>query len=360
MSLSLLKIWTFPDEVAIASLNQLLEAGYKVNTSSKIINIKIISALTGNRYPFFDDITNEIISDNFFLKRLEKAEIDGLPHDSILVRAIQESDNNDLKRILILQEKARIEEESKRQTLLENTYDEKLEDICQMNQHDGSNFYFNDPITGEKKLLEANKIFQYKDKCFDIDTIYKYVNEGGIINLDADYVKRFFNRFGVVDFNGLQLTTESLKKKTYHSDVRTLRLDNNNITSLRDTNLPKSITTLSVNNNPLKGGYFLNVEIPGLLFLSMKDCGFDKIDCEYLPQSLNILEISNNTKLTELHSLKNMRNLRKLDIRNTGIKKIDWTKFVTSDPKKKLIIYCDRNINFKKTKPDWIEVHNSD
>lgn len=350
MSLSLIEIWNFSKDTADASLKQLTDAGYQIKTKSENVYIQIISALTSYRHSFFDDINNEIVADNFFLRMLEDAEKDGLSHFDILIRGLQRSDNGDLKRVLKLQEKV------KRTTLLENTYESKPEEICTMDSNDGSNFYFTNPKTGKKELLKAHHLFQYQNHCFDIDTIFKYVNEGGKIKLDSDYVKRFFNRFGVVDFSGTKLTTEGLRKKTYHEGVRTLNLNNNNITSLRDTHIPKTVTMLTVDNNPLRGNYFLNEETPNLMFLSMKDCGLDKIDFEYLPQSLTVLELNNNPKLTNLHSLRILRNLRKLDIRKTGIKKIDWSKFVTLNPDKQLTVYCDSDVQFKKNKPDWITV----
>lgn len=358
MSLSLIKIWTFPIEVAEASLQQLVDKNYKIKTTSENSYIQIVSALTGQRHDFLDEMNNEIIADNFFLRRLEKAEQDGLSHDDILIRAIQESDNGDLKRIIKLQEKARLEEEdSKRLTLLENTYNEKIEDICPTNPHDSSGFYSTDPKTGEKYLLKAHHIFQYKEHCFDIDTIYRYVSDGGIIHLDADYVKRFFNKHGVVDFSGMKLTNESLKKKTYHEGVRTLKLDNNSITSLSNAHIPKTVTFLSVNNNPLKGGYHLKDETPNLSFLSMKDCDLVKVDFSYLPNSLTVVELNNNNQLIDIHMMKNMTNLRKLDIRNTGIKEINWDRFGKFDSREKLVLFCDEKIRFKHNRPDWIEVH---
>lgn len=357
MSLSILKIWNFSEDVAKASLKQLLDAGFVIKTDSNNTYIQIFSALTGQRHTFLDELNNDIISDKFFLNCLEKAEADGLSQDDILIRAIQESDNKDLKRIMEHHAKAKQEEiESKRKSLLEDTYNDDPKDICTLDLHDESNFYFIDPVSGEKKLLEAHHLFHYREHCYDIDTIYRYINAGGNVHLDADYIKKFFNKNGSIDLSGMKLTSEELKKKTFHQNVHVMYLDNNNLTTLRDTHLPKTLTTLSVNNNPLKGGYFLNVETPKLLILSMRECGFDKIDCEYLPQSLNILDVSNNKKLTELHSLKNMRNLRKLDIRNTNIKKLDWSKFMTIDPKKKLIVMCDNDVTFKKVKPDWIDL----
>lgn len=360
MSLSLLKIWSFPLDVAIASLKQLTDSGFKIRTNSESIHIQIISALTGTHHDFLPDLDNEIIADDLFLKLLEKAEHNDLNHDDIFIKAIQESDNTDLKRILYEQEKIKREakeaEYAKRQTLLENTYNEKPDDICPLDAHDESNFYFTDPTTGEKVLLKAHHLFQYRQHCFDIDTIFRYINEGGHVPLEPDYIRRFFDKNGAIDMSDLGLTSEVLSRKVYHSDVRVMYLNNNNITTLRDSHLPSTLNILSINNNPLKGGYFLNSVTPKLTMLSMKDCNLDKVDCSYLPQSLKILNLSNNSNLTSLHSLSNMRNLQRLDIRNTGIKTIDWSKFHTLDPKKTMILMCDEGIHFKKSKPDWIIV----
>lgn len=361
MSISLVQIWSLSEEVAKDSLKQLLDRGYTVKTSSENIYIQIVSALTGTNHQILTKLNNELISDTFFLHCLEKAEEEGLNKDDILVKAVQDAKNSDLKRIVLHQEKIKNELKEKEQvSLLENTYDVDLEETCPFNENDKSRFYFNDPKTGESKLLNAHHIFQYKQHCYDIDTVFHFINEGGNVPLDSDYIRRFFNKNGSIDMSGIGLTSNQLRMKVYHSGVRVMYLDNNSIDSLIDTHLPETLEILSVNNNPLKGSYFLNKETPKLLILSMQDCNFDKIDCQYLPQSLKILNVSNNKNLVGLYSLSNMRNLKRLDVRNTNIKKIDWSHFKTVDPKKKMVVLCDRDVNFKKVKPDWIELRYED
>lgn len=362
MELSLLKIWNFTEELANASLNQLLKAGYNVNTMSQDIHIKIISALTGYEHDFFNELNNEIIADDSFLKSLENAEEEGMSHDDIFIKAIQESHNSNLKRIAKLQEKAKLaEEEANRKTLLEDTYDEKLEDICKMNYHDDSNFYFDDPYTGEKILLKPHHIFQYRDYCMDIDTVYRYILAGGSVSLEDDYISKIFAKSGNVDYSNKGLTNEMLKRKTYHENIRLLNFNGNKIDSLQGVHLPESIVMLFIDKNPLKECELLGFNLPNLVLLSMQKCELENINFEYLPKSLLTLNLSGNKSLNSLQSLKNIGMLKNLDIRDTGITKIDWSKFNNKHIKEggTLKIYCDDNVKFTKTKPDWIELANT-
>ena len=175
--------------------------------------------------------------------------------------------------------------------------------------------------------------------------------------MNADYIKVFFTRKGKVDLSNSDLTPSKLRNLEYNRDTRVLYLTGNYITSLRDTNLPRNLLYLNIDNNPLRGGYFLKNETPNLLFLSIRNCDLDKVDFEYLPSLINI-DLRDNKNLTSLYSLGKMKILRRLDIRNTGIVTLDWSKFVSIDPTKKLKLYCDSGVEFVGIQPSWIIVKN--
>lgn len=359
MSISLFKIWSFNSEEIDSSILKFENAGYTINTVSENKYVRFISMLIGYKFDFFSNITNQIISDRKFLVNLEQGVIDNLEHIDLLVNALYKSNNDDMARIDKEQKRNSQEyDEIINRTLLEKTRDKEPEDICPMNPHDESNFYFTDPITKQREVLKANHLFHYKNRCYDIDSVFRYINVGGHVPLSEDYIRRFFKANGSIDLSNMSYTYGDLRNNVYHENVRVLHLDNNAIDNLNGTNLPKTLEILSVDNNPIGGNYFLIEETPILKILSMKNCNLTVLDCQHLPQSLQILDVSNNHELTSLHSLSNMRNLRKLDIRGTNITKLDWSKFKTIDATKKLTIFCDPSVEFKKTKPEWIVVMN--
>lgn len=359
--ISFIKLWSSDPETIEHSFKFLITNGREVKTLSTNTYIKVISCLVGIKNSFLSKLENAMVADTFFLRKLEEAEQSGLVHDDILIKAIQESDNREMNRVTELQMEAKQKQKENHPhvepvSLLENTYDEDLAEMCPINPHDSNNFYTTNPKTGKKELLKPHHIFQYRGKCYDIDTVFHYVNEGGQINLDADYIKDFFNKNGKVDFSDSNLTTTSLKKKTYHENTKTLILSGNSITTTLGVHFPETTLYLNLDNNPLGNNYSLKDETPNLLFLSIRNCGLDEINFNRLPESLTILDLRDNKDMKGMFSLSKLKNIKRLDIRNTGIRKLDWSKFKTPSDVKKLVIICDRNIEFKKTKPEWIEV----
>ena len=360
-NISLFTIWSLNELDANLSLKQLIIKGYTINTKSTNVYIKIMSCLNKNSNIFHLDIEKQIISDPKFIEILE-TNLEGESHNDLLIRAIYETGKNyDMFRIKKLQkETAEREIAEKRKNaglLLENTYDSNIDNICPLNVHDESSFYTINPKTGKRELLKEHHIFQYKGQCYNIDSIFRYIIEGGHINLDSHYIKRIFNKEGKIDYSNQGLTSEILKNKTYHKDIKVIDISNNVIDNLNGVHFPKTVNMLIIDNNPLGNNYFIDDSGGSIIILSMKNCGIITLDCKYLQKSIKHLDLRDNKDLTGLHSLGELSSLSKLDIRNTGIKKLDCSKFKSIGKNHhKLIIHCDAYINIKHDNFDWIEI----
>lgn len=363
--------------IAEVSLESLIKKRYQPKTKSHNVYVKIISCLSMTPEFFNSDCDREIIENPKFIEILENP-LDGESHSDLFVRAIYECgkdreyflestrkliEERDLQIAREIEENEQLNREIKQKeekagTLLENTYDSSMDDVCPFNIHDGSSFYATNPETGENELLKPHHIFQFKGHCYDIDSIYSYIcKHGGEIDLDQQYIKRFFAKNGKVDFSSEGLTTDSLKKKTYHENTRTLDLSNNYITSLNGVHLPDSVAYLILDGNPLGANYFLDNAGGNVSILSMRNCGIEILDCKHLKKTIKHLDIRDNRNLTSIHSLGEMNILSKLDIRGTGIKKIDCAKFKSIGKENhKLVIYCDSGVTFKHHNQDWIKI----
>lgn len=352
---SLVKIWNLDSKSAEAGFKELIISGREIKTESSNPHIKLLSCCLGYENNFFSELENSFFIDDFFLRMLEKAENDGFSHDDIFLKAIQESSNRKLDRIIELQLEAK-RKKQEQNTLLENTYNEKMEEICPLNPHDNDNNFYSTNANGERELLKPHHIFHHKGSCYDIDTIFHYVIEGGQIDLDINYVKRFFDKNGKVDMSNKGMTDNILRNKTYHENVKVLDLSHNNITNLTNTHLPKTTLYINLDNNPIGDNYFLSDETPKLMFLSMRNCSLKEVNFQKLPESLTNVDLRDNKLLTGLYSLSKIKNIRRLDIRNTGIRKIDFSKFKLLDNNNKLTILCDKTVEFNRTKYDWITI----
>ena len=208
-NISLFTIWSLSEHDAEMSLETLLKKGYKLNTESTNVYVKIMSCIIKVPNVFALEIEKQIVSDSKFLEILENPE-EGESHNNLLIRAVYETGkNHEMFKIRKLQEETAVREaverkkkhaeeikmkEEKAGLLLENTYLLPTNDICPLNTHDESSFYSVDPKTGSRELLKPHHIFQYKGHCYDIDSIFRYIITGGHINLESQYIKRIFNK----------------------------------------------------------------------------------------------------------------------------------------------------------------------
>lgn len=359
------KIWNSNIEVAKNSLDQLVNQGFIIKTDSEYIYNRILSCFYGTDLSIFNNFELKLINNNFFHLELDRLYNNGTDHENILLEAIyhtgehHSSDiNKDLQNEIKIRAKERkLKEATKRFSLLENTYKEEIDELCPLDR-DGSSFYYYNPNTKENELLKPHHIFHVKGHCYDIDAIFQYIRSGGRINLDDSYIKKFFNDKGMVDFSNQGLTSSLLDNKTYHKGTKNINLENNMITTLHNINLPNELLILSIDNNPLGDNYKLN-KCDDLQILSMRNCDLTVVDFKYLPKYLIKLDLSENKLLTSLHGISNLKNLRELNISETGIKKIEYSKFFKLREKNdnsKLTIICNRNVEVNQTGLDWIEV----
>lgn len=364
--ISFLKIWQSDEATINETIKQLLIHDFKIKTESENPYLRLISMFKYEKCIFLSDFENELMENDNFFNHLTKEFSNNSNHSDILIKALYLSgEDEDFKRIRELQQiayKKEVESNLKKEslTLFENTYDENPDDICPFNPHDNSSFYGYDPITGKNELLSPHHLFQIKGQCYDIDSIFRYISEGGQIDLDEHYIKKFFDKKGTVNFSNEGLTNSQLEKKTYHVGTKTLILDSNNITSLLNLHIPKDILYLSVNSNPIGNNYFLE-DFNNLMVLSMRDCGIKVLDCSHLPESVENLNVSKNDSLTEIHGLSKMKKLRQLNITGTGVKKLDFRRFYSireTNDKTKLTIICDPDVRFKNEKQEWITIKN--
>jgi hypothetical protein len=349
----LIKIWSFDEQTIDLSLKDLITSkefgiNFVIKTESPNIYIKFISCLTGIYSNFLTELENSILADDFFLRSLEAAEKAGLSHTDILIKALQESNSHMYDRINELQLKAK-EKYDNENSLLENTYGKQLEEICYFDESEKHLFYSKDPQTGEDVLLKANHIFQYKSHCYDIDLLFNYIRSGGYISLDEDYIQNIFDKTGKVDFSNQNLTTDDLKQKTYHNSTKVIKLNDNRITSLDNLHIPESVKALFIDNNPIGLNYVLG-HLPNLTLLSMKNCDLEEVDFDKLPSSIINLNLSNNKNLKSIKNIKPNLNLKILDIKNTGIVKLNLNSF----PKIKL--RCDKELIFKGAQNKQVEI----
>lgn len=359
------KIWNSNIEVAKVSLNQLLDQGFTVKTDSEYIYNKILSCFIGTNQSIFNNFEMNLLNNSFFHSELERLHNNNIEHENILLEAIyytgihhnidiNKSLQNDIKS---KNKERKLKEANEKISLLENTRNENIDDICPLDNN-ASSFYYYNPNTKERELLKPNHIFHIKGHCYDIDAIFQYIREGGRIRLDEGYIKRFFNENGMVDLSNQGLTVYLLSNKVYHKDTKNINLDNNTISTLYDINLPNELSILSINNNPLGRNYILN-KCENLQILSMQNCDLVTVDFKHLPKYLIKLDLSNNPNLISLHSISNLKSLRELNISKTGIKKIDYSKFFKlrePNDNSKLIIICDRGVEFTKSGLDWIDI----
>lgn len=375
--ITLLKIWNMNVQEAENSLDLITSKGYKVKTSSDNIYVKIISCFSGLKSSFLSEFENDILANKSFINFLE-VNVEKYSHSDALINTLyMVGKNHEMVRVEKLQkeiiskhikqenEEKEIEVKRKEESagvLLENTYNADMSDICPFNPHDNSSFYFTDPNTGHKKLLEAHHIFQSKGHCYDIDSVFRYIIAGGKVNLDEHYIKRIFNDKGKVDYSNEGLSTQVLKNKTYHENTKIIDLSNNSITSMLDVHLPKTTQMLILDSNPLGDNYFFNETGSNIIHLSMKNCQIKVLDFKHLPESLVNLNVSNNPNLTTIGSIGHLKRLSSLDIRGTDIKNLNINKFQSlksNDSNHKLNIYCDKDIKIK-SKDDknvsWINI----
>ena len=377
-------IWNLNPDHANDQLNELITKGYLLKTKSSNVYIKILSCFTGvnlDRIQIFTDFERIILSNELLIKNLERFE-NNTDHDELLRKAIYQlgtenimSKIKDIRSSFTSVEVKSVEEmkgvevkgveevKSEKEvieykSMLENTYESSLKDTCPFNPHDDNSFFFDDPVSGERKLLEPHHIFHYKGHCFDIDTVYRYVLNGGVINLDEEYIKRFLNKSGAIDFSNCNLGEKELRNKTYHFDVKVLKINNNHITSLIGSHFPTSLTTLIANNNPIGDNYYIKDEIPNLLILDLSNCGFKSFDCDRIPNTVIVLNLSNNPNLRSIRNKSRLIHLRQLNICNTNIGSFDLSQLYsirTGENKDKLVIIHSEDQKFKKTGPSWVE-----
>lgn len=348
-------------EDASNSIISLQSKGYEVLTSSNIPHVRLISCFKESPELFSSEYEKEIIVNEKFHSVLEN-EYEQLGHVEILLKAIYMAGKTfGLVNISTLQDNITAVVDSRKKeatTLLENTYDSKIDDICPFNPHDSSSFYYTDPQTKERKMLEPHHVFQYKGHCYDIDAVFRYVIEGGQLNMDESYIKRIFNENNKIDYSGLKLIDSVLKEKVYESQTKTIDLSNNYLTSMEGVKFPHTLKFLTLDNNNLRDDYQLKDCGADILILKMRNCGIETLRCDELPSSLKALNLENNSKLTKIHSLKSLTGLNRLNIRGTSIDHLTYSKF-RDDNGTKLRIFCDNTVTFRGDKPEWIIVESN-
>lgn len=343
------------------SIITLQSKGYEVNTLSDIPHVRLVSCFKETPEIFSTEYEKEIIVNEKFHSVLEK-EYAELGHVEVLLKAIYMAGKTfGLVNISALQDNITAVVDSRKKeatTLLENTYGSKIDDICPFNPHDSSSFYYTDPQTKKRKMLEPHHVFQYKGHCYDIDAVFRYVTEGGQLNMDESYIKRIFNKHNKVDYSGLKLIDSVLKEKVYESQTKTVDLSNNYLTSMEGVKFPSTLKFLTLDNNNLRDDYQLKDCGADILILKMENCGIENLRCDELPSSLKLIDLKNNTKLVKIHSLASLKHLNRLDIRGTSIDHLTYSKF-RDDNGHQLRILCDDTVTFRGDKPEWIIVESN-
>jgi len=359
-------IWNNSIENSLVQLNELQSKGYKIKTKSESVHIKILSCYFQTditNLDIFTDFEKTIISNNNLIQYLERYENE-VKHDELLRRVIYElgCDNlmtniHSMKHSLSKKIATVPEVEIETKTLLENTYNEDLEKLCPLNVHDGSSFYYTNEENGELELLEPHHIFHYQGHCYNMDSIFRYIQHGGVINLDETYVKRFFLKSGYVSFKNEKMSTDDFMNKTYHIDTITLDISDNNITSLINSHLPNTIKTLLANGNPIGNNY--HVDLEELKILNLSNCLIKDLNFAKIPSSVTLLDLSNNENITSFKNIDHMKNLRVLNLVNTGIKKIQYNQFNSLNKSHKdltLKVTVSKGQKFTGSKPEWLKI----
>lgn len=393
-------LWNMNIQTAKQQLETLLSKRYRINTKSSNVYIQILSCIhmknIGSQLKF-TPFEIEILNHPNFISVMESIENE-VSHEELLLKTIyicgkyelidkinsmrktmssdvsklnqekeekeerkerEEREENERKEREERERREREEEELRKKSLHDNTYNENVETLCPLNPHDDDSFYTFDPVTNERILIQPHKIFHHKGKCYDYDSIFRYIKAGGHLNLDHDYIRRFLKENGGVDFSNLGMTDEDFRNKVYHEDTKSLDLSNNHLTSLLNCHLPTTLKSLIATNNPIGSNFNLKVDTPALMVLSLKNCSIISFDCERVPNTLISLNLSGNKGLKYVYNKSRLINLLSLDISDTSIYTLDFSQFMTindTSKNRKLKIICNKGMKYKKIKPDWIEV----
>ena len=314
MSVRLAQIWEMDDEMLTQSIEILKEKKYYNRTESENKKVKLYSMI-------FDK--KNIISDDYIgrhlLELLEE-------NDGNLEEAL-ESYTQNLPKYQEEEVKANNSLHIYGQDRLEQTFKESMDDICPLDKEDDGNFYERTKYTNGRKILSAHHLFQLKGHCYNINDIYRYINEGGHIDMREQYMLKFFNKnneekdylnlsnLGKIsdDFKAKGITQGILEDTAYYNNVKVLNISNNNIVSLTSLNLPDKLIKLNASNNPIKHTYNVTRCLK-LVDISLSTCSIiGNFRCEELPQSIVILDMSKNN-INEISGLNRLVNLKSLNV----------------------------------------------
>lgn len=367
MSFDILRIWMYSNVEIQQIYTQLITKGYTVKTESPNIHVKVMSCFLGAKTPFFSETQSQIIANPKFLRELERLSSEGCDHIDTLIIALQNIARNEhFDRIESLnveiqkraQEEERIEAEKKLKIaqkeyqdklvkagdVLERTRSRSIADICPFNPQSDDSFFAFNPNTQKLELLDPVKVFQHNGQCFDIDAIYRYISHGGVVALDADYIRRFFRKNGAIDFDDMNITSDRLiNEETYHEGTHSISLKNNRITTLFGVTFPSTVTGLFLSNNPIHNNYDLRRCGAKLKIVDLSQCGISgEFDMSKLPDSVVNLSLKGNRDLEVVLHLKECKHIRQLDISDTGI----TTFNCNSLPNHKITIIASPGVKF--------------
>lgn len=188
--------------------------------------------------------------------------------------------------------------------LLEMTHGSDLLKICPLDVHSGNSIY-----DGDGNLLSPEAIFQYQGHCYDVDMIYRYIKEGGVIDLKQDYIDRFFEK--KIDYSNQELTDEDASKITFHHMCEIISMYRNNMKTLKGVVFPNDNKILELNRNPITE---LNCKFSeNLRILDISHTFIRNLVDDNIPPSLEQLNVENNVALISV-SLSNCQSLKSLNL----------------------------------------------
>lgn len=171
------------------------------------------------------------------------------------------------------------------------------------------------PIVRDGKAYDENgnaipvdKLFEYKDHCYNIDTLIRE-NDEGIHRLDDKLYERILTHN--VKMNNENYTDKILALAVFSDLTTSIDLSNNRLMYLQDIVFPENTRYINLSNNPLIG---LKCKFnDSIEELDLSHTRFEKIDASSLPSHIKVLKIRSCHSLKEIN-LTNLHNLVSIDI----------------------------------------------
>lgn len=184
-------------------------------------------------------------------------------------------------------------------SLYEMTQGVDMSAMCQ-NDRDGNDFY-----DQNGHILNQHNIFHVNGNCYNIDSLFDYIQKGGVVDLPQEYITRFFKK--KIDLDNRGLYDKQLSEITFHHEADLIVLTRNNLQTCANTNFPDNTRAINLSYNPL---VYLECKFPKeLTILDVSNTNLRVIINDELPEKLHLLTCKecshlNSIELEKLSKLK--------------------------------------------------------